>query len=90
MTKTSFADAGVQYPPRTGAEPCTDRTEDYFPDSGSSVTQTALACLDCPIVADCLAWALHHEEYGVWGASTAAQRTELRKRYGITLIWRLT
>lgn len=39
-------------------------------------------CAGCDVRADCLQWALEHEDYGVWGGMTAIQRRLLRERAG--------
>ena len=43
-------------------------------------------CTDCPIMMACLEWALVHERYGVWGGTTPAQRSRIRRSIG----WDLT
>lgn len=45
-----------------------------------------LVCKGCDFLGDCLTWGLHHEEYGVWGGTTAAQRRRLRKNLNIKLV----
>ncbi|MGX1913610.1 WhiB family transcriptional regulator [Streptomyces phaeochromogenes] len=47
------------------------------------ITKAKLACSGCPIVADCLKWALANPALtpvGVWAATTPRQRPELRRR----------
>ena len=37
-------------------------------------------CKSCPVQAECLNWALdNHEFYGIWGGTTARQRTDMRR-----------
>lgn len=36
-------------------------------------------CADCPARADCLAHAVAHDEVGVWGGTTDADRRKLRR-----------
>lgn len=37
-------------------------------------------CRTCPVVEQCLAWALDHtKEHGVWGGTTDAERVRMRK-----------
>jgi transcription factor WhiB/Lsr2 protein len=47
------------------------------------IAKAKLACSGCPIVADCLKWALANPALtpvGVWAATTPRQRPELRRR----------
>ncbi len=40
-------------------------------------------CRRCPVVSDCLAWALESgQDHGVWGAMTAYERRSLRRQSG--------
>jgi WhiB family redox-sensing transcriptional regulator len=61
--------AGVEFvppPPRPG------RT--------SAAEEAALAvCQRCPVIEECLAFALEHGEAGVWGGTTEAERREMRR-----------
>ena len=41
-------------------------------------------CMKCPLIADCLAYALKNGEFGIWGGTTEEQRKGLRRRNGIT------
>jgi WhiB family redox-sensing transcriptional regulator len=34
----------------------------------------------CPVRADCLAWALANDEWGIWGGTTDEDRQEMRRR----------
>ncbi|MFD8789399.1 WhiB family transcriptional regulator [Streptomyces vinaceus] len=48
-----------------------------------ALTQAKHACSGCPIVKDCLKWALANPaltETGVWAATTKRDRTQLRKQ----------
>lgn len=36
-------------------------------------------CNLCPVRADCLAYALEHDEWGVWGGTTSYQRRQLNR-----------
>ncbi|MGP4004472.1 WhiB family transcriptional regulator [Streptomyces sp. 8N706] len=47
------------------------------------IAKAKLACSGCPIVTDCLKWALAHPDLtrvGVWAATTTRQRGQLRRR----------
>jgi WhiB family redox-sensing transcriptional regulator len=50
------------------------------PGRTSAAEEEALAvCRLCPVVDECLAFALEHGETGVWGGTTEAQRREMRR-----------
>ena len=81
----------VPYPKYTGTEPCTTIPPEYFyqedmPDDqrvGYAVMREM--CRTCPIVNECLTWALHREKYGFWAGTTQAMRTQLRKELNIAV-----
>lgn len=54
-------------------------------DDKGKTFQALRMCADCPVVQSCLDWAVHHEEFGVFGAKTAAARVRLRRKLGIKL-----
>lgn len=37
-------------------------------------------CYSCPLIADCLEYALKSQEIGIWGGTTERQRDKMRKR----------
>lgn len=37
-------------------------------------------CGECPVLAECLNYAIVHENYGYWGGTNETQRRELRSR----------
>lgn len=45
-----------------------------------SVTQARAICAQCGVRAQCLAWALSHNELGVWGGTTPSERRRLKGR----------
>lgn len=67
---------------------CRDEpAELFFPvgDAGPAQAQLAEAkavCDRCPVVSDCLEWALAHEDVGVWGGQSEQERRALRRRGG--------
>lgn len=82
------------YPSYTGREPCTADPYAFYateedtgkPHMAKARTQTAKEmCSWCPIIHDCLMWALHRERYGTWGGTTEDERRALRRKYGIRL-----
>jgi predicted Fe-S protein YdhL (DUF1289 family) len=36
-------------------------------------------CNDCPIIMECLEWALKHDERGVWGGTTDKERRQIKR-----------
>ena len=48
----------------------------FFDDSTADVARGV--CAACPVIEQCLAHALLHEGYGVWGGTTAAERDRIR------------
>ena len=71
--------------------PCTNTDPDlWFADSNHaddmSVTGTTGSakklCQACPVVSECLQYALKHEPFfGVWGGMTASERSRLKRRH---------
>jgi WhiB family redox-sensing transcriptional regulator len=63
---------------------CTDEPPElFFPlgNAGPAATQIAAAkavCGRCPVTEQCLAWAMAHEDHGVWGGRDEFERRERR------------
>ncbi|GHB68060.1 hypothetical protein GCM10010377_68720 [Streptomyces viridiviolaceus] len=56
---------------------------DSTPEASDRMHQAKTACRACPIAADCLKWALANPTLtreGIWAATTARERTTLRRR----------
>ena len=51
----------------------------------TNVNTLKSVCSTCPVIAECLAHALDHEAWGVWGGTTPNERVRLRKQEGIDL-----
>ena len=45
-------------------------------------------CSSCPLITDCLEYALNHGEFGIWGGTTEEQRRNLRRRSGLPKVSR--
>lgn len=57
-------------------------TERFFPEGQGSKAGLAKArevCAGCPVLDECLAFALKHGEQGVWGGTTTAERRAMRE-----------
>lgn len=58
---------------------CTDMDVNvFFPNPGRAYVRKVLEakaiCGECPIVQDCLRYAVDHEDHGIWGGLTAGER----------------
>jgi len=49
------------------------------------VSETAAAyCRECPVISECLIYALENRVVGVWGGTSTHERDAMRKDLGIT------
>jgi len=93
----SAAGTAYHYKAHTGAAPgawasdparaCANTdTEAFFPERAGGPTgevkRAKRICLTCPVLGDCLDYALHAEPqvYGIWGGTTETQRHKLRRQ----------
>ena len=54
--------------------------EAFFPEKGGSTREAKRVCGRCDVKADCLEYALGHDErFGIWGGATARERVKLRR-----------
>jgi WhiB family redox-sensing transcriptional regulator len=54
--------------------------EAFFPDKGGSTRIAKRICIGCPVVAECLQYALDNDErFGVWGGYSERERRQLRR-----------
>lgn len=49
-------------------------------DAPSSTAYPKSICRRCPVMGECLDWALNHGENGVWGGTSEADRRALKRR----------
>lgn len=57
--------------------------EVFFPEKGEPSDAAKAICTRCPVQAECLDYALRHDErYGVWGGTSERDRRRLRKEAG--------
>jgi WhiB family redox-sensing transcriptional regulator len=55
--------------------------EAFFPDRGGSVRAARVVCARCPVRAECLEFALEHDErFGVWGGLSERERRRLSRQ----------
>lgn len=52
----------------------------FFPELGGSTREAKSICAQCPVLARCRAYALEHQERGVWGGTSDRDRARLRAR----------
>lgn len=71
-------------PPRWMARAaCADaNVEMFYPGRGEmrALARARAICEDCPVRQPCLAWALEHDERGVWGGTTWRQRQAMQRQ----------
>ena len=55
--------------------------EAFFPEKGGSTREAKRVCNGCPVRADCLAFALEHDErFGIWGGLSERERRRLKRQ----------
>lgn len=52
--------------------------EVFFPEQGGTAAAARRICSTCPVVADCLQYAVEHNEQGIWGGTSAKTRQRMR------------
>lgn len=54
-------------------------TDEFFPAVGSNARFIHEFCETCPVVAECLDYALENQlDYGIWGGTSVNQRADIR------------
>ena len=57
--------------------------EAFFPEKGGSTREAKKVCLGCDVRADCLDYALGHDErFGIWGGLSERERRRLKRHAG--------
>ena len=72
-------------PEWTAAAVCQHADPDiFYPKKGGSTAEAKRVCRGCPVRAECLAYALQHDElsFGVWGGLSVVERRRLKPRPG--------
>lgn len=55
--------------------------EAFFPEKGGSTREAKRICQSCPVRAECLEYALAHDErFGIWGGLSERERRRLKRR----------
>lgn len=74
-----FLEDFTKLPEQNGTEACLDADPDlFFSDFAVDVNAAKAICIGCPMLEKCAAYAIAHENYGVWGAMSAADRFAAR------------
>jgi WhiB family transcriptional regulator, redox-sensing transcriptional regulator len=54
--------------------------EAFFPEKGGSTREAKKVCRACEVRADCLEYALEHDErFGIWGGMSERERRRLKR-----------
>jgi WhiB family transcriptional regulator, redox-sensing transcriptional regulator len=57
----------------------------WYPEKGGSTATAKKACKVCPVTAECLNYALEHDErFGIWGGMSERQRRPLNHNHKAT------
>jgi WhiB family transcriptional regulator, redox-sensing transcriptional regulator len=55
--------------------------EAFFPEKGGSVREAKRVCMACEVRAECLDYALAHDErFGIWGGLSERERRRVKKQ----------
>ena len=55
--------------------------EAFFPEKGGSTREAKRVCTGCDVRAECLEYALAHDErFGIWGGLSERERRKLKRR----------
>ncbi len=55
--------------------------EAFFPEKGGSTREAKRVCASCEVRAECLEYALAHDErFGIWGGLSERERRKLKRR----------
>ena len=55
--------------------------EAFFPEKGGSTREAKRICTGCEVRAECLEYALEHDErFGIWGGLSERERRKLKRR----------
>lgn len=57
----------------------------FFPGNGPAPKAARLLCADCPVIGECLEYALEHDLEGVWGGTTEQERRRIKLASGVEL-----
>ena len=71
-----------QRPPWQDQALCAETDPDaFFPEKGGSTSDAKKVCQNCPVRAECLEYALEHDErFGIWGGLSEPERRKIRRQ----------
>ena len=72
-------------PPEWAADALCAQTDPelFFPEKGGATWEARRVCAGCPVRAECLDYALAHDErFGVWGGESERSRRRLKRAGG--------
>lgn len=72
--------AFLDNPDRACAEPTVDPEWFFSSAGGPGAPRAKAVCRRCPFQAPCLDYAVQHEGWGVWGATTVEERLRIRRQ----------
>lgn len=55
----------------------------FFPEDekdADAVGAALVYCSGCPVRQECFDYAMEHEDYGIWGGTTARQRRSIKRK----------
>lgn len=53
--------------------------EEWFPEQGSSSLKAKAICGNCPVIDECLQFALDNREHGIWGGTSHRERAKMHR-----------
>lgn len=63
-----------------------ERDRIFFPTQGEPTKRAKAICAECPVVSECLEYALTTpERYGIWGGTSERERRTMRRERGVTV-----
>jgi WhiB family redox-sensing transcriptional regulator len=58
----------------------------FYAEGAAAIAHAKSLCSICPVQTACLDWAVQREEFGVWGGTTARERSAMRRQRGVRLV----
>lgn len=55
----------------------------FFPVRGVDASPAKAVCVGCPVIEECLSFALRHESFGIWGGKSERERRGIRRQRGV-------
>lgn len=54
--------------------------EEWFPEKGVRAAKAKKICATCPVIDECLQFAIDNNEVGIWGGTSRRERVRLMRR----------